>query len=122
MRFIKAIGYAWQGIKYCFMSEKNFRIELVVALITFAFAIVLKIGINEWLAILFCCALVLSLEIINTAIEKLSNVVSTSIHPVIKLVKDMAAGAVFLVSIISLITACIIFLPKIELLIKYIFK
>jgi diacylglycerol kinase len=122
MRFIKAIGYAWQGIKYCFMSEKNFRIELVVALITFAFAIVLKIGINEWLAILFCCALVLSLEIINTAIEKLSNVVSKSIHPVIKLVKDMAAGAVFLVSIISLITACIIFLPKIELLIKYIFK
>jgi diacylglycerol kinase len=122
MRFLKSIGYAWQGIKYCFMSEKNFRIELIVALITFAFAIVLRIGINEWLAILFCCALVLSLEIMNTAIEKLSNAVSTSIHPVIKLVKDMAAGAVFLVSIISLVTACIIFLPKVELLIKYIFK
>ena len=122
MGFLKSIGYAWQGIKYCFRSEKNFRIELIVALITFAFAIVFKIGINEWLAILFCCALVLSLEIINTAIEKLSNVVSKSIHPVIKLVKDMAAGAVFLVSIISLITACIIFLPKIELFIKYIFK
>jgi diacylglycerol kinase len=122
MRFLKSIGYAWQGIKYCFRTEKNFRIELIVASIGFVFAIVLKIGIDEWLAILFCCALVLSLEIINTAIEKLSNVVSTSIHPVIKLVKDMAAGAVFLVSIISLITACIIFLPKIELLIKYIFK
>ena len=122
MRFLKSIGYVWQGIKYCFRSEKNFRIELIVALITFAFAIVLKIGINEWFAILFCCALVLSLEIINTAIEKLSNVVSKSIHPVIKLVKDIAAGAVFLVSIIRLITACIIFLPKIERFIKYIFK
>ena len=122
MRFIKSIGYALHGIKYCFISEKNFRNEVIILLITTIAAIVLKIAVNEWLAILFCSALVLSLEIINTAIEKLSNVVTTSIHPVIKLVKDMAAGAVFLVSIISLIIAAIIFLPKIEFLIKNIFK
>ena len=66
--------------------------------------------------------MVLSLEIVNTAIERLSNVVSTSIHPVIKVVKDMAAGAVFLVSMISLIVAGIIFLPKIEFYIKYLFR
>jgi diacylglycerol kinase len=122
MRFIKSVGCAWHGIKYCFISEKNFRIEVILALITIISAIALKIRANEWLAILFCSALVLSLEIINTAIEKLSNVVTTSIHPVIKLVKDMAAGAVFLVSIISLIIGAIIFLPKIEFLIKIIFK
>jgi len=122
MRFLKSISYAWQGIKYCFRSEKNFRIELIVAAIAFLFASILKIGTNEWLAILFCSAMVLGLEIINTAIEKLSNVVSTSIHPVIKVVKDMAAGAVFLVSIVSLVVACIIFLPKIEFHIKYLFK
>lgn len=69
-----------------------------------------------------CSALVLSLEIINTSIEKLSNIISTSFHSAIKLVKDMAAGAVFLVSVISLIIACIIFLPKIEPFIKYFFK
>ncbi len=122
MRFIKSIGYAWQGIKYCFTSEKNFRTEVIISLITTIAAIVFKIGVSEWLAILFCSALVLSLEIINTSIEKLSNVVTTSIHPVIKLVKDMAAGAVLLVSIISLIIATIIFLPKIEFLINNIFK
>jgi diacylglycerol kinase len=122
MRFLKSISYAWQGIKYCFRSEKNFRIELIVAAIALVFASIFKIGTNEWLAILFCSAMVLGLEIINTAIEKLSNVVSTSIHPVIKVVKDMAAGAVFLVSIISLVVACIIFLPKIEFYIKYLFK
>lgn len=122
MRFIKSLSYAWQGIKYCFRSEKNFRIQLIIALIAFVFAIVLKVGTNEWLAILFCSALVLSLEIINTAIEKLSNVVSTSIHPDIKVIKDMAAGAVFLVSIISLIIGCIIFFSKIDPFIKHIFK
>ncbi|HEY5408679.1 MAG TPA: diacylglycerol kinase family protein [Ginsengibacter sp.] len=122
MKFIRSVQCAWHGIKYCFKSEKNFRMELIIASITFSFAIALKIGVNEWLAILFCSALVLSLEIINTAIEKLSNIVTMSIHPVIKLIKDMAAGAVFLVSIISLIIGAIIFLPKIEFLIKNIFK
>jgi diacylglycerol kinase len=122
MRFLKSINYAWQGIKYCFRSEKNFRIELIVAAIAFLLASIFKVGTNEWLAILFCSAMVLGLEIVNTAIERLSNVVSTSIHPVIKVVKDMAAGAVFLVSIISLIVAGIIFLPKIEFCIKYLFR
>ncbi|KAA9041735.1 diacylglycerol kinase family protein [Ginsengibacter hankyongi] len=122
MRFIKSLSYAWQGIKYCFRVERNFRIQVMIVLIACVFAIVLKIGTNEWIAILFCWALVLGLEMINTAIEKLSNVVSTSIHPDIKVIKDVAAGAVFLVSIISLAIACIIFLPKIYPFIKNIFE
>jgi undecaprenol kinase len=112
MQFIKSVRYALRGIKYCFNSERNFRIELIIALATCLLAIILGIQANEWLVILLCSALVLSLEIINTAIEKLSNVVSTSIHPVIRLVKDMAAGAVFLVSIASIIAAGIIFIPR----------
>jgi diacylglycerol kinase len=59
---------------------------------------------------------------INTAIEKLSNIVTESIHPVIKQVKDITAGAVCLVSILSFIIGCIIFLPKIALVIKYFIK
>ena len=110
-----------QGIKYCFRSERNFRIQVMIVLIASVFAIVLKIGANEWIEILFCSALVLGLEIINTAIEKLANIVSASIHPDIKVVKDVAAGAVFLASIISLAIACIIFLPKIYPFIKNIF-
>ncbi|HSQ43528.1 MAG TPA: diacylglycerol kinase family protein [Ginsengibacter sp.] len=121
MRFIKSLSYALQGIKYCFRSERNFRIQVMIVLIASVFAIVLKIGANEWIEILFCSALVLGLEIINTAIEKLANIVSASIHPDIKVVKDVAAGAVFLASIISLAIACIIFLPKIYPFIKNIF-
>jgi diacylglycerol kinase len=122
MRFLKSFSYAWQGIKYCFNSEKNFRIQLAIASITFLSGMVCRIKTNEWLVILFCSALVLGLEIINTAIEKLANIFTVSIHPVIKLVKDIAAGAVLLVSIISFTIGCIIFLPKVELFIKYLFK
>ena len=61
-------------------------------------------------------------QIGNTTIEKLSDTITKSIHPVLKQVKDIAAGAVCLVSIISFIIGCIIFLPKIQSLIKYFTK
>jgi diacylglycerol kinase len=122
MRFLRSFKYALLGIKHCSVSEKNFRIQLIIAAITFFFGIALRISATEWLAILLCFALVLGLEMINTTIEKLSNIITESIHPVIKQIKDIAAGAVCLVSIISFITGCIIFLPRIKLLINTFLK
>lgn len=122
MRFLKSFKYALRGIKHCSVSEKNFRMQLVIAAITFFFGIALRISTAEWLAILFCSALVLGLEMVNTTIEKLSDIITKSTHLAIKQVKDIAAGAVCLVSIISFITGCIIFLPKIKLIIKYFSK
>jgi diacylglycerol kinase len=122
MRFLKSLNYAWQGIRYCLRFEKNFRIQAIVVLITLLCGILFTINFNEWIIIIFCWAFVLALEIINTAIEKLSDIVNASIHPVIKQVKDLSAGAVLLASIMSFIIGCIIFLPKINLVIKYILK
>ncbi len=122
MRFLKSVGYGLQGLKSCFHSEKNFRIQLSIASITFFAGVVCGIKPHEWLAILFCTALVLGLEIINTAIEKLSDVFTTSNHPLIKQVKDIAASAVLVVSIISLIIGCIIFIPRIIIIIKNYYK
>ena len=114
MRFINSFKYAWQGIKYCSVFEKNFRVQLAFAVMAFFLAVIFRISTAEWFAILFCSALVLAFEMINTTIEKLSNVVTVSVHPVIKQVKDIAAGAVLIVSVISFITGCIIFLPKLQ--------
>jgi diacylglycerol kinase len=122
MRFLKSFRYACQGIKHCFNSEKNFRIESVIALMAFLSGMICRISATEWLAVLFCAALVLGFEMVNTSIEKLSDIVTKSIHPVIKQVKDIAAGAVCLVSIISFIIGCIIFLPKIQSFIKCFIK
>ena len=56
--------------------------------------------------------LVLSLELMNTAIEKICDLISKDIHPVIKVVKDISAAAVLIAAIGSLFTGAIIFLPK----------
>lgn len=116
MRLIKSFAYALAGVKYCFCHEKNFRVQLCIAIITFTGGFYFRISLHEWLTILFYSTLVLSLEMMNTTIEKLSNEISQSIKPVIKQVKDVAAGAVFLSSIVSFVVGMIIFMPKIKLM------
>ena len=72
----------------------------------------------EWIAIGFCIAFVIAMEMLNTALEKLCDVVHQEVHPGIKKVKDIAAGAVLISAIFSLITGLIIFLPKIIMYFK----
>ena len=118
MKLIKSFTYAWAGIKSCFKSESNFRIHLIAALATIIFSLLLNISATEWIAICFCIAFVITMEMMNTSIEKLCDVVYTELHPVIKSVKDIAAGAVLISAVFSLITAAIIFLPKIIMYFK----
>ena len=118
MKLIKSFTYAWAGITSCFKSESNFRIHLIAAITAILFAFLLNIAATEWIVICFCIVFVITIEMINTAIEKLCDLVYIEQHPVIKKVKDISAGAVLVSAIFSLITGCIIFLPKIIYFIK----
>jgi undecaprenol kinase len=118
MRFIRSFSYAWQGIRSCYKREKNFRIQLFISLPVYCAGFYFGLSGSEWLAILFCTMLTLSLEMINSSIEKLADFVTSSIHPVIKQVKDIAAGAVLLSAIISIVMGCIIFIPKLKPFLK----
>lgn len=113
MKLIKSFTCALAGIKACFNSESNFRIHVVAAIVAIVVSMLLHISSTEWIAICFCIAFVIVMEMMNTAIEKLCDMVHAEKHPVIKKVKDIAAGAVLVSAFFSLITACIIFLPKI---------
>ncbi|MFY8126880.1 MAG: diacylglycerol kinase family protein [Chitinophagaceae bacterium] len=113
MTILKSIYHAYCGIKYTLLHEKNFVLEMLAAAIVIIGAIVFKSSVTEWLAIVLCIGIVLSLEIVNTAIEKLCNYLSLDFHPSIKIIKDVSAGAVLLFCLVSLVIACIIFLPKI---------
>src|SRR6476620_3251256 len=108
MKFTRSIGFAWQGIKYCITSEKNFRIQLIAALIVIGCGIIMHISLIEWMLLLFCMAFVLALEMINTSIERLSDIVDNEIHPGIKIIKDVAAGAVSIAALLSFILGCFI--------------
>jgi diacylglycerol kinase len=116
MRVIKSFGWAFNGLKDCILHEKNFRIQYIIALLIVIAGIFFSISAVEWMIILICFATVLSFEIINSAIEKLCDLVSPDFNLTIKKVKDMSASAVLLAAIISFIVGCIIFLPRIFLL------
>ncbi|HEY4154754.1 MAG TPA: diacylglycerol kinase family protein, partial [Puia sp.] len=98
---------------YFFRHEKNGRIQSVIGLCTLGLAAFFNITPVEWVAIIFCIGAVLSLEMLNSALEKLCDLVQPDFHPRIKIVKDVAAGAVLWASIISAVTGLIIFLPEI---------
>jgi diacylglycerol kinase len=68
----------------------------------------------EWCLILFSIALVLSLEMVNTAIERVCNMQTTEFHPAIKVIKDVAAAAVLLSSVIAAIIGMLVFIPHIR--------
>jgi diacylglycerol kinase len=109
----KSFSFAFNGIWFCVLHGVNFRIQLCCALVSLVVALYLKISSMEWMVILLCIAIVLCLEMINTAIEQLCDVVNPEKHAGIKLTKDIAAGAVLFSAILAAITGAFIFLPKI---------
>lgn len=111
--FPNSFSYALQGIKTALKNEPNFRIQIVIALIAVILGFVLKIEKAEWLAMIIVIFLVLILELINTTLEALVDIVSPQIHPQAKTAKDVSAAAVLFSSILSAIVGIIIFLPKI---------
>jgi diacylglycerol kinase len=89
-----------------------------MAMITLLISALIKISTIEWIAVCFCIAFVFTMEMVNTAIEKLCDIIHEERHIGIKKVKDIAAGAVLVAAMFSLITGAVIFLPKIINLIK----
>ncbi len=106
---------AFVGIRFA-MKERNIRIHLAIGSIVVALSFAYSIALWEWCVIVLAMGLVLGLELLNTAIEQLSNVVrdqNSMDQSSTKIPRDVAAGAVLLASISSAIVGLLIFLPKI---------
>ena len=110
--------HALDGLLVLIRREPNAQIQMSLGFISLLLGWVFRINTVEWIAVLFCIALVISLEGINSALETLSDFVTPEKHELIKKTKDLAAGAVLWASMISLIIGLIIFLPKIMALIS----
>jgi len=89
MRVIKSFACAFDGLKDCFLHEKNFRIQYVIALLVIIAGLFFSLTATEWTIIFICFAVVLSFEIINSAIEKLCDLVCPDFNLTIKKVKDI---------------------------------
>src|SRR5829696_8692048 len=104
--------YAYDGLVALFRTEHNAWIHGGLTIAAVLLSIVLRISRTEWLLLILAMTFVWITEILNTAIEKSMDFISTEKHPQIKLVKDLAAAAVLLSAIAALLVGTIIFVPK----------
>ena len=111
--FLKSFVYAAEGIKHCILKERNFMVHCCLAVVVIIAGFAFKIHATEWMIVCINIGIVLGFEMLNTALERLCNLLHPQHHPFVKIIKDVAAGAVLIVAIIALICGCIIFLPKI---------
>ena len=106
--FFISFNYAFNGVKLC-LNQRNFKIHVVCAIVAILGGFLFHINLTEWCIILVCIGVVLSFEMLNTAIEKLVDLVEPNYNTKAGAIKDIAAGAVFLFSIISAIIGVMIF-------------
>jgi len=111
-RYFHSVKYALNGIFYALRTERNVQIWFVVFVLTNSIAYWLNVSRNEAIIIFISMTLIGSVEYLNTAVEILADRVTKERDEQIKHVKDVAAGATFLVSTASLIVSLIILLPK----------
>ena len=109
--FFKSFYYAFKGLALMFKGQRSFFIHIIAMLIAISGAIYFPITKTEWLVIIIVIAIVLAAEIFNTAIEKLTDMVEPDFNEKAAQVKDLAAAAVLICAIGSLITGILIFLP-----------
>ncbi len=103
--------YATAGLRYLLVSQRNARVQAGIGVGVLVLAAVLRISRVEWAIITLLIALVLTLEALNSAIEATVDLVTSDYHPLAKIAKDVAAGAVWLMAIASVVIGAIIFLP-----------
>lgn len=91
-----AFAHAFNGLGRAFKTEVHLKLFLAIALLVIAFAFYYNVSTTDWIRLLLCITLVLCLELMNSALEKLCDLVMPEKHPQIKYIKDVMAGAVLL--------------------------
>lgn len=110
---LKSVGYAFKGAFLLLKTEASIKIQFLIALLVTIAGFIFNISSTEWIIQLLAIGLVMSIEGINTAVEEMANFIHPEHHNKIGLIKDIAAGAVFIASIFASIIGLLIYLPKI---------
>ena len=109
----KSFLFAISGLKSAVTKEPNFRIHVVSAILALTGAYFFNFSLFEWLILAIVIFLVITFELLNTMLESLVDLVSPELSPEAKIAKDVAAAAVLVSAIFSVIVGAILFLPKI---------
>lgn len=110
--FWQSLAFAFAGMRHALYSQRNLRIHVTIAAAVVTAGLALRINRSEWAIVVTLIALVIGLELLNTAIEALVDLTSPVPHPLAKVAKDTAAGAILVAAVGSAIVGLIIFLPR----------
>ena len=108
-KFFTGFVYAFRGIRVAFAEQRNLKVQLAVSLITIAAGFYYHVTNVEWLALVIIISLVISLEMINSSLESLVDLVTSERKPLAGKVKDIAAGAVLIAAVFSVVVGFLIF-------------
>lgn len=110
--FFASFKYAWEGIVEGFLHGRNMKFHGIAAIAVIIAGFFTGLSAFEWLIIAILISGMMALELMNTAVEHVVDLVTKEYHPLAKKAKDTAAGAVLLFAIASAVAGCLIFLPK----------
>lgn len=108
---INSFSFAFSGILLGLRKERNMRIHFISSIIVVLISFYFSITKIEWVFILFAIGGMFALELLNTAIERVVDLVTAEYHPLAKQAKDLAAGAVLIYAVLSVVIGIVIFLP-----------
>jgi diacylglycerol kinase len=118
--FIASFGHAFSGLRHVLRTQRNARVHAVLALLAITAGMLLRISAVEFALIFVAISSVFIAEMFNTALEACVDLVSPQLHPLAKVAKDVAAGAVLVAAMLALIIGLCIFGPRLwEMIIKY---
>jgi diacylglycerol kinase len=110
-RLIRSFYYAFRGLFKTFREEQNLKAQTVFGIIVIIVAPILKVSPLEWCALVIVIGMVIITEIINSAIERVTDVLKPRLSDYVKEIKDIMAAAVMLSSITAIVVGLIIFWP-----------
>jgi undecaprenol kinase len=110
-RLTNSFAFALNGLKNAIVKERNLQIHIALSVIVMIVGFYFNLSHSDWVILALIIGGMISLELVNTAIERLVDLVTLEYHPLAKLVKDISASAVFVFSITAVVVGFLIFYP-----------
>lgn len=107
-RFSKSVGHALTGLRYAFLHERNFRIETVCGFVVVVSLFFFDLAIWERVILICMVGWVIVMELLNTVVERMVNIVRPRSHPYPGIIKDLMASAVLVSSLVAVCVAGLI--------------
>ena len=108
---IQSFQYAFAGIWYTLKTQRNAQIHVSIATMIVTLGLILQLSLTEWAIIVLTTGFVIAAEMLNTATESAMDVVTSEFHPHVKVVKDVAAGAVLISALTAVVVGMLILGP-----------